>query len=88
MKRLLNGGLGEPGFLSLSLLKFDVLSRRNSVTLCPLVTSTMLAMPMNRPCSTIPGISLSLRANDGGRRSGRSYSPGFDDLRPNFLAHG
>src|SRR5260370_2168398 len=43
-------------------------SRRNSVTSCPLAISTTLAMLMNRPCSTTPGISLSLRASADGAR--------------------
>jgi hypothetical protein len=42
-----------------------VLSRRNSVTSWPLATKTMLAMPMNRPCSTTPVTSLSLRESAG-----------------------
>lgn len=40
--------------------------RSSSVTWLPLAINTTLAIPMNKPCSTIPGISLSLRASEGG----------------------
>src|SRR6267154_2568545 len=36
--------------------------RCNSVISLPLATSTVLAMPINNPCSTTPGMSLSCRA--------------------------
>jgi hypothetical protein len=58
-----------------SVRRLLVLSRFNSVTSCPLATNTMLAMPINRPCSTTPGISLSLRA-----------SAVTSGIRPNLLS--
>jgi hypothetical protein len=40
--------------------------RRNSSTSFPVAISTPLAMLMNRPCSTTPGISLRWRASVSG----------------------
>ncbi len=42
--------------------------RRNSTTSVPLATRITAAMPMNSPCSTTPGISLSLFAKPSAPR--------------------
>src|SRR3979411_171413 len=40
--------------------------RRNSTISLPSATSTVLAIPINSPCSTTPGMSLSRRARASG----------------------